>query len=143
MRALEVVEISGRPFTATLPTYNYLRNTVQIGLEIPLPDLDRRIAERTEQMFDAGLVEEVRGLLARGLRSGRTASRALGYAQVLALLDGVYDEAAARVEVTRATRRFARRQRSWFRRDPRVHWLSPAPDLDERALALISRTIGA
>jgi tRNA dimethylallyltransferase len=137
VRALEVVEISGRPFTATLPTYHYLRNTVQIGLDVPLPDLDRRIAERTERMFDAGLVEEVRGLCARGLRSGRTASRALGYAQVLAHLDGLYDEAVARAEVTRATRRFARRQRSWFRRDPRVHWLPPVPDLDERALALI------
>jgi tRNA dimethylallyltransferase len=139
VRALEVVEISGRPFTATLPRYTYLQNTVQIGIDMPLVDLDRRIAERTEQMFNVGLVEEVRGLITRGLRSGRTASRALGYAQVIALLEGAYDEPLARAEVTRATRRFARRQRSWFRRDPRVHWLPPSSDVGERALALIGR----
>jgi tRNA dimethylallyltransferase len=92
-------------------------------------------------MAQAGLVDEVRELLPAGLREGRTASRALGYAQVLAYLDGGLSEAEAFAEVTRATRRFARRQRSWFRRDPRVEWLAPGPDLATRATALASRTL--
>ena len=89
-------------------------------------------------MWRDGLVEEVRGLIPRGLRQGRTARAALGYQQVLAYLDGVLSEAGAKAETVRATRRFARRQRSWFRRDPRVQWLDAGrPDLREAALALI------
>lgn len=137
VRALEVIELSGRPFSATMPSYDALYPSVQIGVEVPRPELDRRIEVRVERMWAAGLVEEVRGLLGEGLAEGRTASRALGYAQVLRLLSGEWTERQAFDETVRATRRFARRQESWFRRDPRVRWLPyDDPDLTDRALAL-------
>ncbi|SEG61103.1 tRNA dimethylallyltransferase [Thermomonospora echinospora] len=139
VRALEVIEISGRPFTATLPEHRYRYGAVlQVGLTVPRPELDERIAVRVERMWQAGLVEEVRALERVGLRDGLTAGRALGYAQVLRFLAGEWTEEQARQETIRATRRFARRQESWFRRDPRVHWLPyDAPDLVDRALALV------
>ncbi|MQA94186.1 MAG: tRNA (adenosine(37)-N6)-dimethylallyltransferase MiaA [Streptosporangiales bacterium] len=136
VRALEVIEITGRPFTATLPEYVYLEPAVQIGLAVPRPQLDERIERRVDLMWAAGLVEEVRELERAGLRDGRTASRALGYAQVLRFLAGECTEREARDDTVLATRRFARRQEAWFRRDPRVHWLPyDAPDLVPRALA--------
>ncbi|TDD34369.1 tRNA (adenosine(37)-N6)-dimethylallyltransferase MiaA [Nonomuraea terrae] len=139
VRALEVIELSGRPFTATMPTYEAVYPSVQIGLEVPRPELDERIAVRVERMWRAGLVEEVRTLLERGLAQGRTASRALGYAQVIRFLEGEWSEEQAFAETVRLTRRFARRQESWFRRDPRVCWLPyDAPDLLERSLARVS-----
>jgi len=139
VRALEVIEISGRPFTATLPEHRYRYDAVQIGLRVPRPELDERIALRVERMWRAGLVDEVRELEKRGLREGLTASRALGYAQVLRFLAGEWTEEQAKAETIRATRRFARRQESWFRRDPRVHWLPyDAPDLVTRALRIRS-----
>ncbi|MEU4510011.1 tRNA (adenosine(37)-N6)-dimethylallyltransferase MiaA [Nonomuraea wenchangensis] len=138
VRALEVIEHSGRPFSATMPSYDALYPSVQIGLEVPRPELDERIELRVERMWAAGLVEEVRALLGQGLAEGRTAGRALGYAQVIRFLDGEWSEERARAETVRATRRFARRQESWFRRDPRVRWLPyDAPDLVERSLAEI------
>jgi tRNA dimethylallyltransferase len=140
VRALEVIELTGRPFTATLPDYRYVRDTVQIGLERSLDELDERIARRTQEMFDAGFVDEVRALERQGLRTGRTASRALGYAQVLSMLDGACDETQVREEVARATRRFARRQRSWFGRDPRIRWLS-GDGLTHQAIGLVSRSM--
>jgi tRNA dimethylallyltransferase len=139
VRALEVVELTGRPFSATLPSYEAAYEATQIGLDLPDAALDERIERRVARMFDAGLVGEVRRLERSGLRRGRTASRALGYRQVLTMLDGEYDEAGARAATVTATRRFARRQRSWFRRDPRVVWLdAAAPDLVDRALAVVS-----
>ncbi|WP_432247571.1 tRNA (adenosine(37)-N6)-dimethylallyltransferase MiaA [Streptomyces sanyensis] len=147
VRALEVIEITGRPFTANLPGHDSVYDTVQIGVGVARPELDERIATRVDRMWEAGLVEEVRTLEARGLREGRTASRALGYQQVLAALAGEYGELRAREETVRATKRFARRQDSWFRRDPRVHWLSGAEadreELPQRALALIERAVTA
>ncbi|WP_344266548.1 tRNA (adenosine(37)-N6)-dimethylallyltransferase MiaA [Actinomadura napierensis] len=139
VRALEVIEISGRPFTATLPEHTYRYDAVvQIGLSVPREKLDERIALRVQRMWDAGLVDEVRALEKQGLRNGLTAGRALGYAQVLRYLAGEWTEEHAKEETIRTTRRFARRQESWFRRDPRVHWLPhDAPDLVERALALV------
>jgi tRNA dimethylallyltransferase len=135
IRALEVIVLTGRPFSATLPVGEYVRPTVQLGLVADRDDLDRRIAARVGRMWAAGLVEEVRSLLPTGLREGRTASRALGYAQVLALLAGTCTDAEAREDTVRATRRFARRQESWFRRDPRIVWLpSGAADLLDRSL---------
>jgi len=128
VRALEVIELSGRPFSATLPAYDAVLAAVQIALAIPRQPLDERIAARVRRMFSDGLVDEVRRLAdpaapGGGLRAGLTASRALGYAQVLRHLDGDWTEAQAEEETVRATRRFARRQESWFRRDPRVRWL--------------------
>jgi tRNA dimethylallyltransferase len=141
VRALEVIELSGQPFTATLPRYESLYPSVQIGLRVSRGELDRRIAVRVAQMWRAGLVDEVRGLEQAGLRDGRTASQALGYAQVLRFLAGEGDEDEAREQTVKATRRFARRQESWFRRDPRVIWLDAGPgaDLPARALATIGR----
>ncbi|NUW37493.1 tRNA (adenosine(37)-N6)-dimethylallyltransferase MiaA [Nonomuraea sp. SMC257] len=139
VRALEVIEHSGRPFSATMPSYDGVYPCVQIGLEVPRPELDERIALRVERMWAAGLVDEVRGLLGQGLTRGRTASRALGYAQVLRFLQGEWTEEQAFEETVRATKRFARRQESWFRRDPRVRWLPyDAPDLLDRALTLVA-----
>lgn len=139
VRALEVVELTGRPFAASLPGYPVRPGTVVLGLRWPRPQLDARIAARVAGMWDAGLVAEVRGLDRAGLRSGPTASRALGYAQVLRVLDGEWTEEQARADTVRATRRFARRQESWFGRDPRVRWLEGGvPDLLDRALAVVA-----
>ncbi len=139
VRALEVIELSGGPFTARMPSYESVYPSVQIGLEVPRPELDERIARRVERMWRDGFVDEVRRLAAAGLADGRTAGRALGYAQVLRMLAGEWTEEQAKAETIRATRRFARRQESWFRRDPRVHWLPyDAPDLVDRALALVT-----
>ncbi|MFI6181871.1 tRNA (adenosine(37)-N6)-dimethylallyltransferase MiaA [Nonomuraea sp. NPDC051191] len=139
VRALEVIEHSGRPFSATMPSYDAVYPSVQLGLEVPRPELDERIELRVERMWAAGLVEEVRALLGQGLAEGRTAGRALGYAQVIRFLEGEWSEEQAFAETVRATRRFARRQESWFRRDPRVRWLPyDAPDLLERSLAHIA-----
>jgi tRNA dimethylallyltransferase len=202
VRALEVIEISGQPFSATMPSYGnavlpgvpdraaawpsdagpasappasaappdsaaspassaggdnsngrgraaayrgLASSTgpgwpaVQVGIRVPRPDLDRRIELRVDRMFANGLEAEVRHLADRaGLRDGRTASRALGYQQVLRHLDGDCSLDEARAETVRATRRFARRQESWFRRDPRVTWVDSGGDLLAEALALIT-----
>lgn len=147
VRALEVIEITGQPFTANLPGHDSVYDTVQIGVDVARPELDERITRRVDRMWDAGLVEEVRALEAQGLREGRTASRALGYQQVLAALSGECGEEEARAETVRATKRFARRQDSWFRRDPRVQWLSGAEtdltELPHLALALVERPVTA
>jgi tRNA dimethylallyltransferase len=122
VRALEVIALTGRPFSAGLPAYESVLDSVQLGLDADDATLDARVDARVEAMFAAGLVDEVRRLEREGLREGRTACRALGYQQVLAMLAGQCSEAQARQETARATRRFVRRQRSWFRRDPRIHW---------------------
>ena len=137
VRALEVFELTGRPFTATLPSGDHVRPTVQVGLRAPREVLDERIAVRVDRMLDEGLVDEVHRLADAGLREGRTASRALGYAQVLDHLDGRLSLDEARDETVRATRAFARRQEKWFRRDDRIVWLDAGLGLDElEALAL-------
>ncbi|HEU5035203.1 MAG TPA: tRNA (adenosine(37)-N6)-dimethylallyltransferase MiaA [Mycobacteriales bacterium] len=146
VRALEVVELTGRPFTAALPSYDASDSSGwdvrQIGLDLPDAELDERVDARAATMFAAGLLDEVRRLEQEGLRAGRTASRAIGYQQALAVLDGELTEAQAREETARATRRFVRRQRSWFRRDPRIRWLPPGPDLLDRAVAAVSASAG-
>lgn len=137
VRALEVIELSGRPFSATLPEYESVYPVVQIGLELSRLELDQRIAARVHGMWERGLVDEVRGLEQAGLRRGRTARRALGYAQVLRFLAGEWSEQEAVAQTILATRRFVRRQESWFRRDPRVVWVRASADLAERALSVI------
>jgi tRNA dimethylallyltransferase len=130
VRALEVVELTGQPFAASAPRIGAPRwDTVIVGLDCETTILDERLARRTDQMFENGLVEEVRALSGQGLRDGVTASRALGYAQVLAALDaggGAHLLDDAREQTFVGTRRYVRRQRSWFRRDHRVHWLDSA-----------------
>ena len=135
VRALEVVLLTGS-MPGELTSYDAHYATTYVGVD--RPDLAERIAVRVDRMWEQGLVDEVRRLEGEGLRDGVTASRALGYAQVLGLLDGRWDEADARERTVIATRRFARRQRAWFRRDPRVHWLHPERDLLEQALAVWS-----
>ena len=121
VRALEVVAMRGS-FSAQLPTFEPNPDLELIGLQLPRDELDERIERRVDRMWREGFVEEVRTLEGDGLRDGVTASRALGYVQVLAFLAGETDEQSARDETVRATRRFARRQESWFHRDPRITW---------------------
>ena len=141
VRALEVIAITGRPFSATLPELRYFYDDAhQVGVDIPRPVLDARIALRVQRMWDAGFVEEVRRLADRGLRAGRTANRALGYQQVLDFLDGELTEEEAKEKTITGTRRFARRQDSWFRKDPRITWVGwDDPDRVEQAANLIAR----
>lgn len=127
VRALEVVELTGKPFAASAPRIGAPRwNAAIIGLDWDTAILDERLQRRTDTMFERGLVDEVQALLGRGLRDGVTAARALGYAQVLADLDAGGDGSAAREPTFVGTRRYVRRQRSWFRRDHRITWLDGA-----------------
>lgn len=136
VRALEVIELTGRPFSANLPTGEYERPAVQIGLDCAREVIDERVAARVAVMWERGLVEEVRALAPR---LGRTAARAVGYAEVLAHLRGELGEAEARERVVTNTRRLTRKQMGWFGRDPRVHWLqADDPDLLDRALEVVT-----
>lgn len=140
VRALEVVELTGRPFSASLPTREHVEPTVLLGLRADRAELYARIGRRAEQMWASGLMEEVRGLVEAGLREGRTASRAVGYAQALRHLDGELSLVEAVEDTAAATRRLARRQEAWFGPDPRIVWLEhDAPDLVERAVELVER----
>jgi tRNA dimethylallyltransferase len=124
VRALEVIALTGRPFAAALPERAYFyEDAVQVGVRIPRPVLDERIEQRVHEMWQAGLVDEVRRLADAGLREGRTANRALGYREVLALLDGELTEREAFERTVARTRRFARRQSSWLEKDPRIAWV--------------------
>jgi tRNA dimethylallyltransferase len=144
VRALEVVELTGGPFRASLPEPRPHYPAVVVGLDRDAAELDERVAQRVARMWARGFVDEVAALAADGLREGPTASRALGYAQVLAQLDGTLTADEARERTVTATRRFVRRQRSWFRRDPATTWLDAArPDLLDAAAALVGdRRIG-
>ena len=126
IRALEVIEITGKPFTANLPREEGIRypDARQFGLVMNREDLSDRIDVRVNAMFDQGLVAEVQKLVADGLLQGRTAQRALGYAQVISYLNGDISLDAAIEETKRATRQYARRQETWFSRDARITWLS-------------------
>jgi tRNA dimethylallyltransferase len=145
VRALEVIELTGGPFRATLPEPRPHYPAVVVGLDRDAADLDERVRVRVGRMWAAGFVAEVEALADDGLREGPTASRALGYAQVLDQLGGGLRADEAREATVRATRRFVRRQRSWFRRDPAVRWFDAGvPDLlDEVVRAVGVRTIGA
>ncbi|MFC0266159.1 tRNA (adenosine(37)-N6)-dimethylallyltransferase MiaA [Alloscardovia macacae] len=136
IRALEVIELTGRPFSASLPRYSYVIPTVQIGLDLPRDVLDEKIDLRTELMRKAGFEDEVRAL--RGHLS-TTASRALGYPQIMALLDGQMSADEAYADIAQKTKRLARKQMGWFGRDPRVHWLNAtADDLVSQALEVVA-----
>jgi tRNA dimethylallyltransferase len=144
VRALEVIELTGRPFTATMPGFDSVYDTTFVGLD--RDDLDERVARRVDVMIERGFVAEVRELLRAGLRDSPTAGKALGYAQLLAVLDDDGDlvgDLQAAVEATvRATRRFVRRQRSWFRRDPRIAWVDAAdPALIDRVRRILPPTL--
>jgi tRNA dimethylallyltransferase len=145
VRALEVVAITGRPYGATLPEHEYVDPaTIQIGVDIDRATLDPRIEQRVRAMFDAGFVDEVRRLLDLGLADGRTAGTAIGYREVASYLSGERSlEQAVEATIT-ATRRFARRQDGWFRKDPRILWVPwDAPDRLDRVLVAVSGLAGA
>ncbi len=138
VRALEVITLTGRPFSASLPEHRYHLPAVQVAIDVPREELDRRIADRARAMLDGGLLEETRELLAAGLAEGRTASRAVGYAQAIAVVEGRMSLDDAHTAITTATRQLARRQEKWFRRDPRVQWLAPSPGLAEHVVQLLT-----
>jgi len=139
VRALEVIDLTGEPFIATMPAHeSVFGGLTMVGLDVPRPVLDVRLAARVDQMWAAGFVEEVRVLRGTGLEDGFTASRALGYQQILAHLRGEMTEDEAREATVTGTRKFARRQDRLFRKDPRIHWLPyDAEDLVDQALALV------
>jgi tRNA dimethylallyltransferase len=137
IRALEVHRLTGRPFSSFMPRREYVQPAVQVGLTVDRAVLHDRLAQRVHSMVDKGLLAEVRDLDAHGLRQGKTARRALGYAQFLQVLDGDATVAEAAESTIVATRQFARRQLTWFRADPRISWLDwQDPRLVERAAEL-------
>ncbi|CAN5260233.1 tRNA (adenosine(37)-N6)-dimethylallyltransferase MiaA [soil metagenome] len=145
VRALEVIELTGKPYSASLPELEYVDpRTVQIGVDIDRPTLDARIEQRVHHMYDVGLVAEVERLLDAGLAEGRTASRAIGYREARMVLAGELPLDEARQRTVFATRRYARRQMGWWRKDPRIIWVPyDADDLLEQALAAVSAATSA
>lgn len=136
IRALEVIAVTGKPYSASLPRYRYVIPTVQIGLDLPREELDRRIDIRTKRMLTGGFIEEVERLRPR---LGMTASRALGYQQVIDYLDGLADLDDTYMDIAQKTKRLARKQMGWFGRDPRIHWLQALnPSLTDNAMAIIA-----
>ena len=142
IRALEVIEITGKPFTANLPREDSSRypKALQFGLVMDRPSLQERIDARVDRMWSAGLVDEVKHLEAEGLREGTTAKKALGYAQLLNVMDGIMSDDEAREETKRATRQYARRQETWFSRDARIQWVAPHQSRREVILEKINST---
>ena len=134
-RALEVIELTGRPFSAQLPDYQEIEPTIHLGLSMDRAILHERIVTRVDLMWEHGWVDEVSRLLGVGLAEGKTASRAIGYAQIQRHLDGELTAAEAKEETTIRTRQFARRQDTWFRRDPRIRWIDGSAADAEQNLA--------
>ena len=142
VRALEVHALTGRPFSSFMPVREYVTPTVQIGLDGDRGELHGRLAGRVHRMVERGLAAEVESLIPEGLREGRTARKALGYQQFLRAIDGESTVAQATEETIIATRQFARRQLTWFRADPRVHWLDwSRQDLGSAAAALVAGVV--
>lgn len=142
VRALEVIEITGAPFTANLPKAGacYYPDAKQFGLVMNREDLKERIDARVDAMWARGFVDEVRGLMEKGITKGRTARAALGYNQIITYLEGLVSEEEAKEETKRATRAYARRQETWFSRDERINWLKG--ETRERLNSVLSSTIG-
>jgi tRNA dimethylallyltransferase len=140
IRALEVIEITGKPFTANLPREESSRYpaALHFGLSQDRESLDIRVSNRVDSMWDAGLIAEVESLVGQGLREGVTAQKALGYAQVLQMLDGLLTSDQAREETKRVTRQYIRRQDTWFSRDSRLHWLGHYENRLEKILARLN-----
>ena len=123
VRALEIVMITGEPFAASLPEqFESFLPVLEIGLNSSREHLVERLANRVRGMWEQGLVAEAQALVEIGIRESKTASQAIGYSQALAVIDGKASEEEAIAETTMLTQRYARRQMSWFRRDPRINW---------------------
>ena len=140
IRALEVIKITGKPFTANLPREESSRYPFaqQFGLVMDRDTLSERISTRVDRMWEQGLVEEAQGLLQAGIMQGTTAQRALGYAQVIAQIEGKVSQDEAQEETKRATRQYARRQETWFSRDDRITWISPVQNALQSILESIN-----
>jgi len=136
IRALEVIAITGKPFTANLPREESTRypDARQFGLVMDRESLDVRISARVDMMWEQGFVSEVQSLLNAGITEARTAQLALGYSQIIAFLQGGMSEDEAREDTKRATRQYARRQETWFSRDARITWISPVQPRFETVL---------
>ena len=142
VRALEVIELTGKPFAASQPPKDRPTRwaTRLIGLEAPAEWLNPRLEQRVRTMFDTGLIDETRALLERGLSRDSTAGKAIGYSQAMSVIEGTMTREEAEESTLQGTRRYARRQRSWFRRDPRIHWISAAAtDVTEQAMAYLRK----
>jgi tRNA dimethylallyltransferase len=140
IRALEVIEITGQPFTANLPRKESTKypNALQFGLVMDREILSDVISSRVDRMWNAGLVAEVERLIESGITQGTTAQKALGYSQVIAFKEGKISEEEAIDETKRATRQYARRQETWFSRDERINWISPIQNRIERILSSLN-----
>ena len=139
VRALEVIEITGKPFTAILPRADSTKypDAMQFGLAMDRESLDIRIDSRVKKMWDLGFVDEVESLINQGILEGKTAQAAIGYAQIIRMKHGTMSEAEAIEDTARATRQYARRQETWFSRDLRITWLSATSKLSERKASVL------
>lgn len=144
VRAIEIVTLTGQPFAAMLPEVpEDWQPVLEIGVNGPREDLVERLNQRVQQMWQKGLVEEARSLVPYGIREGKTSSRAIGYSQALAQLDGILSEPEAIADTVRLTQKYARRQMSWFRRDKRIQWLDyQDPQKNQKARALVAQWLG-
>jgi tRNA dimethylallyltransferase len=144
VRAIEIVTLTGEPFAATLPDEpDDWQPVLEIGVNGPREDLVLRLEKRVHKMWDLGLVEEARSLIPMGIRDGKTSSRAIGYSQALAQIDGIMTQDAAIADTVRLTQKYARRQMSWFRRDNRIQWLDYQDhEMNSKAAHLVSAWLG-
>ena len=144
VRALEIVTLTGEPFAAEIPEdIKDWQPVLEIGINGPREDLRERLAVRVARMWQQGLVDEARALEGQGIRDGKTSSRAIGYSQALAQIDGEMTEAEAIADTVRLTQKYARRQMSWFRRDKRIHWLDyQDAQAQQKAIALVDEWLG-
>jgi tRNA dimethylallyltransferase len=144
VRALEIVTITGEPFAAALPEKTESWQPVlEIGLNSDRAHLVERLAQRVEKMWRQGIVAEAESLIPLGIREGKTSSRAIGYSQALAQIDGTYSQVEAIAATTQLTQRYARRQMSWFRRDERIYWHDyQDPKTFNNVIELIRNTAG-
>jgi len=140
IRALEVIEITGKPYTANLPREASTRypDAKQFGLVMERETLDERIDARVATMWQQGFVDEVEKLINRGLLEGKTAQAAIGYAQIIKLKHGEMTEQEEKEDTARATRQYARRQETWFARDERIQWIKPGTAAERLSTALAS-----
>jgi len=140
VRAIEIITLTGEPFAAKLPEeIQNWQPVLEIGITGDRANLVQRLEKRVHGMWEQGLVEEVRELIPLGIREGKTSSRAIGYAQALAQLDGTFTQPEAIADTVRLTQKYARRQMSWFRRDPRIQWLDYQDvSINTEALTLVS-----
>lgn len=143
VRAIEIITLTGQPFAAKLPEEpDDWQPVLEIGVTGPRQDLVERLKQRVVGMWEQGLVDEVRELIPMGIREGKTSSRAIGYAQALAQLDGSFSQQDAIDDTVRLTQKYARRQMSWFRRDPRIAWLDYQDEsMNTDAWTLVARWI--